>query len=355
VIVSERKALSSITVDEVSESESEAASAETSAAAQTGGFQVHLDNFEGPFDLLLGLISKHKLDITEVALHKVTDEFIAHIRARGAEWDLDQASHFLLVAATLLDLKAARLLPSGEVDDEEDLALLEARDLLFARLLQYRAYKEVARVFAGRIAVESRRFPRMVPMEPAFANLLPEVLIGLGPEQFARLAAAALAPKPEPTVSVTHIYTPQASVREQGAILITRLRRLRKATFRALTSDCGGTFEVVARFLALLELYREAAVQFEQVEPLGDLHITWSGTDDGDVRVGDDYEGAADGTEAAAEENETADDTGAVADGSAAASDGGETAAGGDEAETAGNEAETAGDETAADGSDDDE
>ena len=116
-----------------------------------GGFEVHLDVFEGPFDLLLGLISKHKLDITEVALSQVTDEFIAYIRALADGWDLDQASYFLLVAATLLDLKAARLLPSGEVEDEEDLALLEARDLLFARLLQYRAYKEVAAVFAGRM------------------------------------------------------------------------------------------------------------------------------------------------------------------------------------------------------------
>nr|WP_235017572.1 segregation/condensation protein A [Thermomonospora echinospora] len=269
------------------------------AAAQAeerpGGFQVHLDNFEGPFDLLLGLISKHKLDITEVSLHKVTDEFIAYIRSRGAEWELDQASHFLLVAATLLDLKAARLLPSGEVDDEEDLALLEARDLLFARLLQYRAYKEVAKVLAGRMAEQSRRFPRTVPMEPRFANLLPEVLLGLGPAEFARLAAKALAPKgPPPGVSVEHMYQPKASVREQAAIVVAKLRRLRQATFRALTADCQGTFEIVARFLALLELYRERAVTFEQVEPLGELHVSWTGSDDGDVAVGDDYEGSRD-------------------------------------------------------------
>jgi segregation and condensation protein A len=256
------------------------------------GFQVHLDNFEGPFDLLLGLISKHKLDITEVSLHKVTDEFIAFIRARGSDWDLDQASYFLLIAATLLDLKAARLLPSGEVDDEEDLALLEARDLLFARLLQYRAYKEVAKVFSGRMAEQAKRFPRLVPMEPRFADLLPEVLLGLGPAEFARLAAKALTPKAPPTVSVEHIYQPQASVKEQAAILVARLRRVRRATFRALTSDCPGTYEIVARFLALLELYREHAVSLEQVEPLGDLHVTWTGSDEGDVVVGDDYEGA---------------------------------------------------------------
>ncbi|MEV0399267.1 segregation/condensation protein A [Actinoallomurus sp. NPDC050550] len=264
---------------------------EQAEEGQEGGFRVHLDNFEGPFDLLLGLISKHKLDITEVSLHKVTDEFIAHIRSHGSDWDLDQASHFLLVAATLLDLKAARLLPSGEVEDEEDLALLEARDLLFARLLQYRAYKEVGAHFAGRIADESRRFPRTVPMEPQFANLLPEVLLGLGPEKFAALAARALAPKRPPTVSIEHMYAPQASVREQADILIARLRKLERATFQVLTDDCAGTFEVVARFLALLELYREKAVSFEQDEPLGELHVTWTGTGEGDIKVGDDYTG----------------------------------------------------------------
>src|SRR4249920_4101707 len=158
-------------------------------AARSSAFQVHLDVFEGPFDLLLALISKHKLDITEISLSSVTDEFIAHIRALADGWDLDQASYFLVVAATLLDLKAARLLPAGEVDDEEDLALLEARDLLFARLLQYRAYKEVAAVLAGKMAAAARRFPRRVPVEPRFVDLLPEVLLGLGPAEFAAIAA----------------------------------------------------------------------------------------------------------------------------------------------------------------------
>lgn len=256
-------------------------------------FQVHLDVFEGPFDLLLGLISKHKLDITEVSLHKVTDEFIAYIRARGSDWDLDQASHFLLVAATLLDLKAARLLPAGQVEDEEDLALLEARDLLFARLLQYRAYKEVAKIFAARMAAEALRFPRVVPMEPQFANLLPELVLGVGPEQLAKIAARAFTPKAPPTVSTEHIYQPLASVREQAAILVARLRRSRRATFRSLSADCAGLYEVVARFLAVLELYREGAVSFEQLEPLGELHVIWTGTDDGDVEVADDYDESA--------------------------------------------------------------
>jgi segregation and condensation protein A len=247
-----------------------------SQPAGAGAFEVHLDVFEGPFDLLLGLISKHKLDITEVALSQVTDDFIAYIRARADGWDLDQASYFLVVAATLLDLKAARLLPAGEVEDEEDLALLEARDLLFARLLQYRAYKEVAAVFAGAMATQGRRFARRVPMEPAFAGLLPEVLLGFGPAEFARIAATVLAPRPAPQVNTEHIHSPRTSVREQAAILAARLRSLRRASFRALTADCAETYEVVARFLALLDLYREGNVTFEQLAPLGELYVNWN-------------------------------------------------------------------------------
>jgi segregation and condensation protein A len=256
------------------------AAGESAPAGETapvgGGFQVHLDVFEGPFDLLLGLISKHKLDITEIALSSVTDEFIAYIRALAGDWDLDQASYFLVVAATLLDLKAARLLPSGEVDDEEDLALLEARDLLFARLLQYRAYREVSGVLAGRMAAEGKRYPRRVPMEPRFAELLPEVLIGLGPTEFAVIAARVLAPRRPPTVSTSHLHVPRTSVREQAEILLARLRSLRRATFRQLIADCAGTYEVVARFLAVLELYRDGRVGLDQVAPLGDLYVSWA-------------------------------------------------------------------------------
>ena len=249
-----------------------------------GAFEVHLDVFEGPFDLLLGLISKHKLDITEVALSKVTDEFIGYIRARSGGWDLDQVSYFLVVAATLLDLKAARLLPSGEVEDEEDLALLEARDLLFARLLQYQAYKEVAGVFAGRMAAAGRRFPRRVPLEPRFAGLLPEVLLAIGPREFAALAARALTPKVPPSVSVEHIHAAFVSIREQAVHIAGRLRDLGRASFRQLSAGArvAGTernYEVVASFLALLELYREDLVAFEQVAPLGELYVTWTGGD----------------------------------------------------------------------------
>src|SRR6202050_777153 len=233
------------------------------------GFEVHLDVFEGPFDLLLALIGKHKLDITEIALSAVTDEFISYISALSDQWDLDQTSYFLVVAATLLDLKAARLLPAGEVDDEEDLALLEARDLLFARLLQYRAYKEGAAVISGQLAAQSRRFPRRVPMEPRFAELLPEVLLGLGPDQFAAIAARVLAPRRPPVVSTAHLHSPRTTVREQAAILTAKLRELGRASCRALSADCEDTYEVVARFLAVLELYRDKCIALEQVTPLG--------------------------------------------------------------------------------------
>jgi segregation and condensation protein A len=242
-----------------------------------GRFTVRLTNFEGPFDLLLQLIGKHKLDVTEIALSVVTDEFIAHLRALGDELDLDQASEFLVVAATLLDLKAARLLPAAEVEDEDDLAALEARDLLFARLLQYKAYKQAAAFLREREAVAARRFPRDVGLEPRFADLLPEVLLGVTPEQFAALAVQALTPKPPPTVSVAHLHASAVSVTEQLLLVRGRLAVAGTTTFRALSADCAHTLEVVARFLALLELYRQQLVTFDQVSPLGELHVRWTG------------------------------------------------------------------------------
>ncbi|MAY95456.1 segregation/condensation protein A [uncultured Nocardioides sp.] len=275
------------------------------APAEPGtGFAVRLDNFEGPFDLLLQLISKHKLDITEVSLSKVTDEFIAHVKAisraegeqaaRGGVDDLEETTSFLLVAATLLDLKAARLLPQGDVEDEEDLALLEARDLLFARLLQYKAFKQVAGVLEQRLAGEARRHPRAVGMEERFASLLPEVLIGIGLQQFAQLAAKALAPKPVLELPTHHIHAPAVSVREQAAIVVDRLRRSGTLTFRSLVRDSPDTLTTVARFLSLLELFREGAVAFDQMTPLGELTVRWTGDDDteADDLVTDEFDGA---------------------------------------------------------------
>ena len=262
-------------------------------AASRSAFHVHLDVYDGPFDLLLSLIAKRRLDVTLVAIAQVTDEFIGYLRAHDDDWDLDQASEFLVVAATLLDLKVARLLPSAEVD-EEDLALLEARDLLLARLLQYRAYKEVASLFAEGMAQAAQRYPRSVGLEPAFAALLPEVDLGVDAAEFARLAARALTPRPAPVVSVDHIHTQVVSVHEQSAILAARLRTIGAATFRALIADCPDTMTIVGRFLALLELYRSGAVAFDQVAPLAELNVRWVADPDAapviDADVDDSYD-----------------------------------------------------------------
>ncbi|HEU5144658.1 MAG TPA: ScpA family protein [Dermatophilaceae bacterium] len=260
-------------------------------------FEVNLDVFQGPFDLLLGLIAKHKLDITEVALAQVTDDFVAHIRAAQAsdhEWDLSQASEFLLVAATLLDLKAARLLPQSGPDDDEDLALIEARDLLFARLLQYRAYKQIAAAFRDRMATAGRLTPRQAGLDPEFASLLPELVIAVTPEQFARIAARAMTPKIPPTVGLEHLHAPQVSVREQAGIIVERLRVHKQVSFRALVADADSTLVIVARFLALLELFKEAAIAFEQAEALGELDVRWTGADQGTVDIDDEFDAEGD-------------------------------------------------------------
>jgi segregation and condensation protein A len=261
--------------------------------APESGFSVHLSNFDGPFDLLLQLISRHKLDITEVSLSLVTDEFIAYIRAlevSGEGWRLDQATEFLVVAATLLDLKAARLLPSGEVEDEEDLALLEARDILFARLLQYRAFKEIAASFQTMIEAADKAFPRVVALDPALSALLPEVLIGVGPERFAAIADRILTPKAPPVVAVEHLHTALVSVSEQSRLVVEALRLSKTMSFRSLCHDADSTLVVVARFLALLDLYRQGNLRFNQVIALGELQISWTGSDEGDVEVTDEFD-----------------------------------------------------------------
>jgi segregation and condensation protein A len=261
--------------------------------APESGFSVHLSNFDGPFDLLLQLISRHKLDITEVSLSLVTDEFIAYIRAlevSGEGWRLDQATEFLVVAATLLDLKAARLLPSGEVEDEEDLALLEARDILFARLLQYRAFKEIAASFQTMIEAADKAFPRVVALDPALSALLPEVLIGVGPERFAAIADRILTPKAPPVVAIEHLHMALVSVSEQSKLVVEALRLSRTMSFRSLCHDADSTLVVVARFLALLDLYRQGNLRFNQVIALGELQISWTGSDEGDVEVTDEFD-----------------------------------------------------------------
>jgi segregation and condensation protein A len=261
--------------------------------ASSGGFSVHLANFDGPFDLLLQLISRHRMDVTEVALSIVTDEFISFIRAleaSGEGWELDQATEFLVVAATLLDLKAARLLPSGEVEEEEDLALLEARDLLFARLLQYRAFKEIAATFSERIAAADKSFPRVVALDPALARLLPEVLIGVGAHRFAAIAERVLTPKVVPVVAVEHLHMSLVSVAEESKRVVSALRQATSMSFRNLISDADSTLVVVARFLALLDLYRQGVLRFDQVIALGELQIRWTGSLEGEVEITDEFD-----------------------------------------------------------------
>jgi segregation and condensation protein A len=257
------------------------------------GFNVHLSNFDGPFDLLLQLISRHKLDITEVSLSLVTDEFISFIRKleeSGEGWRLDQATEFLVIAATLLDLKAARLLPSGEIEDEEDLAILEARDILFARLLQYRAFKEIAASFQEAIFAADKSFPRVVALDPALASLLPEVLIGVGAQRFAAIAERVLTPKAPPIVSVEHLYSALVSVAEESRAVVESLRKFRTLSFRNLIQGADSTLVVVARFLALLDLYRQGALRFEQVMALGELQVTWVGSDEGEVLATNEFD-----------------------------------------------------------------
>ncbi|MDQ2748054.1 MAG: ScpA family protein [Pseudonocardiales bacterium] len=241
-----------------------------------GHFRVRLENFEGPFDLLLSLITRRQLDLTEVALSQVTDEFIAYLSA-SARWDLGQATEFLVVASTLLDLKAARLLPSIGGEDEEDLALLEARDLLFARLLQYRAYKLAAAYLGELDRTQATRHGRSVELEAQFAALLPEVLIGISPARLAEIAAAASMPRPVPVITIDHVHAPRVSVREHTVIIRDRLRRAGSATFRSLVVDCTTTLEVIARFLGLLELYRDGEVAFDQAAALAELRVRWVG------------------------------------------------------------------------------
>ena len=256
-------------------------------------FEVHLDVFQGPFELLLGLISKHKLDITEIALAEVTSEFMALIRAHQAsdtEWDLSQASEFLLVAATLLDIKSAHLLPQLHPQDEEDLALIEARDLLFARLLQYRAFKQVAGTFAERIATAGRMTARQAGLDPHFAALLPELVMGITPEQLAMIAARAITPKVVPTVGLDHLHAPAVNVREQAALIVERLRQSRSCSFRSLVADADSTLVIVARFLALLELFHESVLVFDQSEALGELIVQWTGQDNGEIGVSDEFD-----------------------------------------------------------------
>jgi len=260
------------------------------------GFSVSLGNFEGPFDLLLSLISRHELDIAEVSLSAVTNEFIAYLGGLDATKELDQASEFVVVAATLLDLKVVGLLPQGELVDSEGAAALEARDLLFARLLQYRAFKQASQWIAERMDVESTRHARSVHLEERFRQRTPTIRWSLSLDDFAALAAVALAPREIPAVKFDHLHAPLVSIREQAAHVaaVVRSRGGETVSFRELVAGAEQKGVVVARFLAVLELYRHGALVFDQDEPLGELLVRWSGenwSNESLVSLGADYGG----------------------------------------------------------------
>lgn len=247
--------------------------------ADEGAFRIRIGRFDGPFDLLLDLIGRHELEVTELALSAVTDEFLTHLATLTDGVDLEQASAFLVVGATLLDLKIAGLLPQGEVVDADGAALLEARDLLFARLLQYRAYKEVTAWFTDALELEALRHPRRGSLEERHRLKAPPPEVPLDLAAFAALAAAALAERIPPSVALDHLHAPIVSLRAEAAHVTALLRRAGTLSFLDLAGDAANRHVVVARFLAVLELHRQGAVTFEQLEPLGALLLRWSAAD----------------------------------------------------------------------------
>ena len=271
-------------------------------AAADRRFHLELENFNGPFDVLLHLITARELDITEVALAEVTDEFIAHLRALQARGGdglkmLDETTEFLVVASTLLDLKAARLLPRGEMADDEDFELLESRDLLFARLLQYKAFKEAATLLGHNYDAESARVPREVALEPRFAALLPELVFSISPEEFAAVARKAMEPKPEPVteVGIGHLHGANVTIAEEAQTLHGKLSAHGTLDFGALIADADTQLVVVVRFLALLEMFRQKVITFEQPDPLGVLLVSLVDAARLDTdALDDDYDASAD-------------------------------------------------------------
>jgi segregation and condensation protein A len=239
------------------------------------GYVVRTEVFEGPFDLLLHLIARQRVDIWQVSLSRITEDYLAEVR-RMRQLNLEVATEFLVVAATLLELKAARLLPAPDAEPDEAEAALEERDLLFARLLQYRAYKQVAELFAARLAEQAAYLPRRVGAEDVLKGIAPDLLAGVEPEELARMAAA-LTPTPPPEVTTTHIAPPKLSVAEAVADLAERLRQRGSSSFEDLVGKQAVPIEVVVGLLALLELYKRSLVEIEQTATFGDIAVRWTG------------------------------------------------------------------------------
>jgi segregation and condensation protein A len=241
-------------------------------------YVVKTEVFEGPFDLLLHLIARQRVDLWQVSLSRITEDYLAEVR-RMRELNLEVATEFLVVAATLLELKAARLLPAPDADSDEVEATLEERDLLFARILQYRAYKQVAGLFGARLAEQVAFVPRRVGAEDLLRRIVPELLVGVTPEELARLAATALTPAPPPEVITTHIAPPRLSVAEAVTSLAQRLRDQGASSFEDLVGQRAEPIEVVVGLLAVLELYKQSLVELDQASTFGDIAVRWTGGD----------------------------------------------------------------------------
>lgn len=269
-----------------SRSEAEGSSAEAEISTEesaTSGFQVNLEVYSGPFDALLGMIANNKLELTEVSLSSITEEFLTYVRGLDFTKNMDEASAFLDIASILVEAKSVAILPGGEDSqhDEQSLEALRERDLLFARLLQYRAYKQAAGDFRARIAANSGRFPHPAAMDEGVAAMLPELVWTLTPLELAQLAAQVIANAPASEVSIHHLHVPLVDLRAQSLVVRDRLiaalesKGDQSMSFSELTRDCTSRIEVVARFMAVLVFFKQGVLQYQQDGPFAELHLRW--------------------------------------------------------------------------------
>lgn len=267
-----------------SEAEGNSAEAEISTEeSATSGFQVNLEVYSGPFDALLGMIANNKLELTEVSLSSITEEFLTYVRGLDFTKNMDEASAFLDIASILVEAKSVAILPGSEDSqhDEQSLEALRERDLLFARLLQYRAYKQAAGDFRARIAVNSGRFPHPAAMDEAVAAMLPELVWTLTPLELAQLAAQVIANAPASEVSIHQLHVPLVDLRAQSLVVRDRLiaalefKGDQSMSFSELTRDCTSRIEVVARFMAVLVFFKQGVLQYQQDGPFAELHLRW--------------------------------------------------------------------------------
>lgn len=275
-----------------SRSEAEGSSAEAEISTEesaTSGFQVNLEVYSGPFDALLGMIANNKLELTEVSLSSITEEFLTYVRGLDFTKNMDEASAFLDIASILVEAKSVAILPGGEDSqhDEQSLEALRERDLLFARLLQYRAYKQAAGDFRARIAANSGRFPHPAAMDEGIAAMLPELVWTLTPLELAQLAAQVIANAPASEVSIHQLHVPLVDLRAQSMVVRDRLiaalesKGDQSMSFSELTRDCTSRIEVVARFMAVLVFFKQGVLQYQQDGPFAELHLRWVPSVDG--------------------------------------------------------------------------